>query len=191
MNVPRNRAFTLVELLVVIAIIGILIGLLLPAVQRVRESARRTACLNNVRQLALAVQNYESNFGKFPPSYVIEPGLILPTSNGSWSVQARLLPYMEQNNLFSRINFNVPWDDPLNVAAEIPITRVTSFICPSEANNAVRTDSDGQQKVYPLNYVFNMGSWLIYDPSQNTTRADGPFFRAPAPTRHRCRAPSR
>ena len=179
MNLTRNRAnraFTLVELLVVIAIIGILIGLLLPAVQRVRESARRTACLNNVRQLALAVQNYESSFGKFPPGYDIIPGTVLSTENGSWSLQARLLPYMEQNNLFAKINFNLPWNDPVHVEPEIPTTRLTSFICPSEANDAVRADSNGQKKIYPLNYVFNMGSWLIYDPLRHTTRGDGPFF---------------
>ena len=176
MKTKPIRAFTLVELLVVIAIIGILIGLLLPAVQRVRESARRTACLNNIRQLALASHNYESSFGQFPPSYEIEPGTILPTSNGSWSVQAKLLPYVEQNNLFNKINFNVPWDDPLNVDAEIPITRVSSYICPSEANDTVRVNSNGEKKVYPLNYAFNMGSWLIYDPTKATTQGDGPFF---------------
>jgi len=92
--------FTLVELLVVIAIIGILIGMLLPAVQMVREAARRISCSNNVRQLILANLNFESSFGRFPG---------LPeTSEIGFSPQARLLPFIEEANLQGLIDFNVP-----------------------------------------------------------------------------------
>ena len=92
MKYRSSNGFTLVELLVVIAIIGILIGMLLPAVQTVREAARRTSCLNNVRQIGLATLGYEAAFRKFPPSFEIEPGTILTGNNGSWSIHGRLLP---------------------------------------------------------------------------------------------------
>ena len=94
----RPAAFTLVELLVVIAIIGILVALLLPAVQAAREAARRTQCANNLKQIGLALQNYESTYRVFPPS------LTLPASRigDSWSAQARILPFLEQAALAGR-----------------------------------------------------------------------------------------
>lgn len=109
------RGFTLVELLVVIAIIGILIGMLLPAVQQVREAARRTQCNNNLRQLAVAAHNYESAFQKLPPGPLGSPGGLTlgggPTNspaaaraNQNTSTTAFLLPYIEQNNLFVAID---------------------------------------------------------------------------------------
>ena len=95
----RHTGFTLVELLVVIAIIGILIGMLLPAVQQVREAARRTSCLNNVRQLVIATHTYQTAHRHFPPSFEIEPGTQLTGNNGSWSIHGRLLPFLEQADL--------------------------------------------------------------------------------------------
>ncbi len=105
-----RKAFTLVELLVVIAIIGILIGMLLPAVQSIREAARRTNCQNNLRQIGLSVQNYESAFQKLPSSFEIEPGKILEGNNGSWSIHGRLLPFVEQSNAHNLVDLQVAWD---------------------------------------------------------------------------------
>ena len=173
-NWPR-QAFTLVELLVVIAIIGILIAMLLPAVQSVREAARRTSCLNNVRQTALSAHNYESSFGHLPPSYELDAGGTA-TGNGSWSIHAQLLPYCEQANAYNMIDFDQAWSDPANVATGVPIMRVPMYQCPSEVNDTVRLNtSTGLPKVYPQNYGFNFGTWLVYDP-ETSARGDGLFY---------------
>src|SRR5438309_8266739 len=103
-----RRAFTLIELLVVIAIIAVLIALLLPAVQAAREAARRMQCVNNLKQMGLALHNYESAVGSFPPTTIL-----IPPYNGkswvyesSWSVPARIAPYLENTPLHNAINFS-------------------------------------------------------------------------------------
>ncbi len=104
-----NQGFTLVELLVVIAIIGILVALLLPAVQAAREAARRSQCTNNLKQTGLAIMNYESTFGELPPGAFLGEG-------SSWS--AFILPYLEEGNVFSNLtigedqNGNFQWGSP-------------------------------------------------------------------------------
>jgi len=128
-----QTGFTLVELLVVIAIIGILIGLLLPAVQAAREAARRTQCTNNLKQLGLALLNYEGPNGCFPPSFLygntLDGSSMGPDflTNGVWM----LLPYMEQQSVKNLYNPNVIWynNSPAAALAVIP-----SFICPSNSN---------------------------------------------------------
>lgn len=133
MRKPLSRAFTLVELLVVIAIITLLLALLLPAVQQARESARRVSCRNNMKQLGLALHNYENQFRVFPSSSTSQIDFGVWSSNPtqyhlhSWC--SMILPQMEQTALFSTINFNASALDPANAA--VAATQIPSFRCPS------------------------------------------------------------
>lgn len=173
--ISRRNAFTIVELLVVIAIIGLLVALLLPAVQAAREAARRISCTNNLKQLGLSVHHFQTALGIFPPSFVIEPGTSLSTNNGSWSVHGRILPYIEQGNAYTRVRLDLAWDAPENKSTGVPTMRIPTFMCPSEVNDTVRLDSSGAPKVYPQNYGFNFGTWFVYDP-QTDQGGNGSFF---------------
>lgn len=165
----RLSGFTLVELLVVIAIIGILVALLLPAVQAAREAARRISCQNNVKQLALASLNYESAQSALPPAIVLG-------KDYRWSAQARLLPYLEQGNLFERIDFDQDYhllgidgqlygsEDEALDAGILKAQRIEALMCPSEERDEVRLDGQGRARDYPLSYGVNRGVWLVYDP---------------------------
>jgi prepilin-type N-terminal cleavage/methylation domain-containing protein/prepilin-type processing-associated H-X9-DG protein len=161
----RRPGFTLVELLVVIAVIGVLVALLLPAVQAAREAARRMSCQNNLKQIALATHNYESAIGSYPPSFCIQPGTVLTGNNGSWSAQGRILPYIEQGNAYDQVRLDVAWDAPANRATGVPTMRVPVYRCPSEANNILRLDAAGLPLIASLNYSFNFGTWLVHDPA--------------------------
>ena len=131
--------FTLVELLVVVAIIGILIGMLLPAVQSVREAARRTACLNNLRQLGLSLHNYESALGEFPaarlgPTFPINGEITeqfgASSSFQSWTIS--MMPYIEQVSIGTMYDFDEPWFDPNDSTNyELIQTQLQLFLCPS------------------------------------------------------------
>src|SRR6516164_6961000 len=114
----RRSGFTLVELLVVIAIIGVLIALLLPAVQAAREAARRAQCVNNLKQIGLAMHNYLSAIGQFPPGRV-----------NVWGAYAQMLPYLNQRPIFDAFNFNLSPDiDPANFTGAGMF--VAAFLCP-------------------------------------------------------------
>jgi len=168
----RRSGFTLIELLVVIAIIAILIGLLLPAVQKVREAAARMKCSNNLKQLGLALHMHHNDFGRFPAAYQNRPDL--PSGNFyRWSALAMLTPYLEQTNLYRQLDLNsslydlsggvtvrpqhVPW-----VSQTVPL-----FLCPSD--RAVTIQSGWA----PSNYVVCNGTGGnngIY------TQTDGVFY---------------
>ncbi|MEM8863967.1 MAG: DUF1559 domain-containing protein [Planctomycetota bacterium] len=138
MSRDRRHAFTLVELLVVIAIIGILVALLLPAVQSAREAARRVSCQNNLKNLALAVLNYESAYSRLPQGMTYSAALSGSVGNladftGSWVTD--VLPQMEEQALYDTFDFTVPIRDVLNEPARS--VEIPTFLCPSDANNRV------------------------------------------------------
>ncbi len=132
--------FTLIELLVVIAIIAVLIALLLPAVQAAREAARRSQCINNLKQIGLALQNYHSSTNSFPLGSVTSYNADTPskgqTSWGTWSAQSLLLPYIEQNALYNAANFSLTmwngWAYGGMANSTVTQTRIASFMCPSD-----------------------------------------------------------
>jgi prepilin-type N-terminal cleavage/methylation domain-containing protein len=137
-----RRAFTLIELLVVIAIIAVLIGLLLPAIQKVREAANLSTCKNNLKQIGLAMHHYYDAQGTFPVGYY-DPTRWPQLDNGpGWGWGAYLLPYLEQSNLYNEINFNLDVGDPANAA--VRNTFLKTFFCPSDvqlpANKFTVTD---------------------------------------------------
>ena len=125
-----SRGFTLVELLVVIAIIGILIAMLLPAVQSVRESARRVQCMNNIRQLSLAALNYESAHMHFPSGVLDDDDDLTDALRNGW---VDMLPFFEQNNLYRQYDLNSDWKTGIN--AELGKEELAIFRCPSSAGD--------------------------------------------------------
>lgn len=168
----RKRGFTLIELLVVIAIIAILIALLLPAVQQAREAARRTQCKNHLKQLGLAINNYVSSYRYLPPGASVDLSVSATGNNGSWGVHGRILPLLEQGNLYDKVDLSIAWDFQTAIdGLKIPV-----YACPSDPNSdRVRDPGGGKVKLYPTNYGFNYGTWFVYDPA-NGNGGDGAFF---------------
>lgn len=160
----RSRGFTLVELLVVIAIIGILIGILLPAVQQVREAARRISCANHVKQLGLAALNYESGFGRFPSGVVDDDDDL---QNAFHSGFVYLLPYLEQKNLYDQYDLGTDWKSAQN--APLAQISIPGFHCPS--NNSF-VAQDGGVPGSAIDYALCKGS-LAY--LHNRNLEDGMF----------------
>jgi prepilin-type N-terminal cleavage/methylation domain-containing protein/prepilin-type processing-associated H-X9-DG protein len=140
MKTGRRFGFTLIELLVVIAIIAVLIALLLPAVQAAREAARRSQCVNNLKQMGLAVHNYLSTNNSFPMGATLQPYDVNNAQDNwdCWSAHAQMLPYMEQNPIYQAINFN--WASAARGGMSVQVnttawtTVINSFLCPSDGN---------------------------------------------------------
>jgi prepilin-type N-terminal cleavage/methylation domain-containing protein/prepilin-type processing-associated H-X9-DG protein len=179
--VKRHSAFTLVELLVVIAITGILIALLLPAIQAAREAGRRLTCANNLKQIGLALHGYLDANGCFPTTQT-GPGKPNDRSGrggGLFSWHARILPYLEQRALYKRINFNVTMadDDAIDSGvytistshpnAEAAATELPVYLCPSDPVQPTRIMGDC--KPGPTNYMGNVG-WPPYCTGIDGTR---------------------
>ncbi len=168
----RRDGFSLVELLVVIAIIGIMVGLLLPAVQGAREASRRVHCSNNLHQLSLAVANYESAFRCLPAGCVVNYHWPNQSNNLSWGVHGRILPYIELQNLSVSIKLEAAWD----FQQSIHKVKIPQFACPSDIkSDRVRDPGGGKPFLYPTSYGFNYGPWYVFDPVTKIP-GEGLFF---------------
>ncbi len=162
-NLLRERTrsgFTLIELLVVISIIGVLIGLLLPAVQASRSAARRIACQNNLKQIGLALASYHDAKGGFPPGYVSTYDAYMQKEIGpGWGWGAMILPYLEQQPLFDRISFETPIQDPTQQTVRTAALNV--YLCPADNMASNWTVTNG------VVWIFNGQTYSVLDPICN------------------------
>ncbi len=191
-----QKGFTLIELLVVIAIIGLLIGLLLPAVQAARESARRAKCVNNLKQMGLALHNYEDAHSVFPPGYVsnwipldrdvppprlnVVPPLFLSTDTGSgfgWA--SMMLPQVEQSPLFNAINFDINIEYEPNATARMQV--LDMHICPTDVPprswSAYARNPQTGDPLFPICEVVSGNYVAMFGVSEPGVDGEGMFFR--------------
>jgi prepilin-type N-terminal cleavage/methylation domain-containing protein/prepilin-type processing-associated H-X9-DG protein len=205
MRTGTRRGFTLIELLVVIAIIGVLIALLLPAVQSAREAARRSQCTNNLKQMGLAIHNYHSQFGSFPHGAVthnqddIANGACGNTTNGMQrmhGVFTLILPFMEQSTSFNAINFLFPAGSsggglyygahPGAIQTTALSSEINSYVCPSESSQRTKVSGNSWDVTNPYSmgsYASNCGTldtirwWWGCIGAESYIETDGAFGR--------------
>ncbi len=160
-GLSSKRAFTLVELLVVIAIIGILIALLLPAVQAAREAARRMSCTNKMKQIGIAMHNYHDTHKKFPDGGVAGKATSAMSSTSYYlSAFAAILPFIEQQGLQSLYDFNQPWQDQ---DPTVPPMIIATYVCPSASVTNPFNDSEFEQLAAAAGYnITGNGSAITY-----------------------------
>ncbi|HEX5471630.1 MAG TPA: DUF1559 domain-containing protein [Lacipirellulaceae bacterium] len=168
-----KRAFTLIEILVVIAIIGVLVALLLPAVQAARESARRMQCQNNLKQIGLALLNYESNHETFPPGYISDIDSNGNDTGPGWGWAALILPQMEEPSVYGQIHQELPIEDVANENARI--TQIASYFCPTE--NFRRTWTAKSHSGAAFCDVAESNYVGVYGTGEPGSDGDGMFFR--------------
>lgn len=167
----RRQAFTLIELLVAIAIIGVLIALLLPAVQAAREAARRMRCQSNLRQIGVALHNYEDAFQMLPPAGVAEDFSNTVGWHG-WSAFARLLPMLDSANKYDMINYDLTYDHATNTTVSRNVFDI--FLCPTDPN-ATRHRATDTDHHHNINYGLNRGTWFVWGGLRATPHTGAPF----------------
>jgi prepilin-type N-terminal cleavage/methylation domain-containing protein/prepilin-type processing-associated H-X9-DG protein len=183
----RRRGFTLIELLVVIAIIGVLVALLLPAVQAAREAARRSQCINNLKQIGLALQNYHDVVGSFPGAKPGHFNLATPGDMNNQSGFVSILPYIEQQTLFNAWNLQVLFDGNNNVAGHwtsqavfstVTTSVVNSYLCPSDTSKSrIGTASVyGYTNQATSSYAFCAGTYGPQNAPSATTKTENDGF---------------
>jgi len=150
----RRQGFTLIELLVVIAIIAILIGLLVPAVQQVRNAAARTTCQNNLKQIGLAMHNYHDTYKKLPAGWVTQRGGVAPNPGWSWSLL--ILPFIDQQPLYNALNPDIVTPGGPPAASGAVVTSVSTFLCPADSG---QTTNSNFGNYATTNYVINR--WVL------------------------------
>jgi prepilin-type N-terminal cleavage/methylation domain-containing protein len=166
MRTRTRSGFTLVELLVIMAIIAILIALMAPAVQKVREAAARTRCLNNLKQLGIALHGYLGVYQALPPNGIYDFNGAAVVQTSPWSAPSRMLPFLEQDNLYRNIDFSTPYSSQPAITTQ----RIPVLICPSEINDK------GTGNNYTINYAVNLGTWAVLTgKSTGMTPGDGAF----------------